>query len=90
MPFSKIYKACLLNKVIHPWSHNCPIHQWDKIVDQAELTMNSLRNSRVNPNLSAWAYLFGNHDFNKVPLAPPGAKIVLHSKPTQQKLGVSW
>ena len=64
-----------------------PIRQWDRLVDQAELTLNLLRNSRVNPNLSAWAYLFGNHDFNKVPLAPPGAKIVLHSKPTQRK---SW
>ena len=64
-----------------------PIRQWDRLVEQAELTLNLLRNSRVNPKLSAWAYLFRNHDFNKVPLAPPGTKIVLQSKPDQRK---SW
>ena len=51
------------------------------------MTINLLRNSRVNPALSAWAYHFGNHDFNKVPLVPPGTKVVLHSKPEQRK---SW
>ena len=64
-----------------------PLREWDRLTTQAELTLNLLRNSRVNPNLSAWAYLFGNHDFNKVPLAPPGTKVVLHSKPNNRK---SW
>ena len=31
------------------------IREWDRILDQCELTLNLLRNSRVNPNLSAWA-----------------------------------
>ena len=48
-----------------------PIREWDRLIPQAELTINLLRNSRVNPSLSACAYLFGMHDFNKVPLAPP-------------------
>ena len=64
-----------------------PLREWDRLVTQAELTLNLLRNSRVNPNLSAWAYLFGNFDFNKSPLAPPGTKIVIHSKPANRK---SW
>jgi len=34
--------------------------------------------------LSAYAYLFGNFDFNKTPLAPPGTKNTIHSKPEQQ------
>ena len=46
-----------------------------------------LRNSRTNPNLSVWAYLFGNHDFNKVPLAPLCTKIILHAEPATRK---SW
>ena len=66
---------------------NFPLREWDRLTSQAELTLNLLRNSRINPNLSAWAYLFGNHDFNKVPLAPPGTKVVLHAKPTNRK---SW
>ena len=31
--------------------------------------------------------LVGNYDFNKVPLAPPDTKVVLHSKPSNRK---SW
>ena len=52
---------------------------------QAELTLNLLRNSRINPALSAWAYLFGNFDFNKSPFIPPGTKVILHSKPVHPK-----
>ena len=63
------------------------LREWDRLIDQAELTLNLLRNSRVNPHLSAWAYLFGNFDFNKSPLAPPGTKIVIHSKPSKRE---SW
>ena len=58
-----------------------PIREWDRLLTQGELTVNLLRNSRVNPSLSAWAYLFGNHDFNRVPLAPPGTKVIIHIKP---------
>ena len=41
----------------------------------------------MNPKLLAWAYLFGPHDFNRVPLAPPGTKVVVHTKPGNRK---SW
>ena len=37
---------------------NYPISEWDRFVPQAELTLNLLRNARVNSNLSAHAYLF--------------------------------
>ena len=55
-----------------------PIQEWDRLIPQAELTLNLLRTSRINPNLSAWAYVNGIHDFNKSPLAPPGTKVVMH------------
>ena len=58
-----------------------PLQEWDRIIPQAELTLNLLRSSRLNPKLLAWAYLFGNFDFNKSPLFPPGTKIILHAKP---------
>ena len=64
-----------------------PIYEWDRLLFQAVLTLNLLRLSRVNPNLSAWAYLFGNFDFNKSPLAPPGTRVVVHEKPLQR---ASW
>ena len=38
------------------------------------------RCSRVNPKLSAWAYLYGNYDFNKNPLALIGTRVLIHLK----------
>ena len=48
---------------------------------QAVLTLNLLRASRINPKLSAWAYLFGEFDYLKTPLATPGTKLLVHMKP---------
>ena len=44
-----------------------------------------LRASRVNPILSAYAYLFGQLDFNRTTVAPPGTNVLVHDKPTAQK-----
>ena len=63
---------------------NYPISEWDRFVPQAELTLNLLRNARVNSNLSAHAYLFGNFNFNATPLAPLGTKVLAHIKPSQR------
>ena len=61
-----------------------PIAEWDRLLDQAELTLNLLRNSRVNPKLSSHAYLFGNFDFNSTPIAPPGTKVQVQIKTGQR------
>ena len=47
---------------------NFPLHLWCRLLDQAELTLNMLRTSRINPNLSAHEQLHGIHDFNATPL----------------------
>ena len=49
---------------LHP---DFPIAEWDRFLPQA---LNLLRQTTANPNLSGYAYLFGNFDFNKTPLAP--------------------
>ena len=64
-----------------------PVREWDRILNQAELTINVLRNSRVNPSLSVHACLHGVHNFNNVPLAPPGTKAVFHANPDKR---ASW
>ena len=43
-----------------------------------------MRTSRVNPKLSSYAYLFGNFDFNKTPLALLGTRILIHAKPNKR------
>ena len=62
-----------------------PIGEWDRLLDQAELTLNLLCTTRCNPRLSAHAFLHGVHDFNSEPLAPPGTKVVVHQKPQIRK-----
>ena len=57
-----------------------PITEFDRLIPQANLTLNLLRTARANPKLSSWAYLFGNFDFNATPLAPQGTKVVFHKK----------
>ena len=64
-----------------------PINEWDRLIDQATLTLNLLRTARSNPNLSAHAHLFDTYDFNAHPLAPPGTKVVLHKKAEKRE---SW
>ena len=64
-----------------------PIRQWDLLLQQAEITLNLLQNSRVNNKLSAYAYIFGNFDFNKTPFDPLGTKVAVHIKSNKRK---SW
>jgi hypothetical protein len=66
---------------------NFPAKEWDRLLPQAELTLNLLRNCRFNPKLSAYAALHGTFDFNKTPIAPPGTKVLIHEKPDNR---LSW
>ena len=54
-----------------------PIRYWDRLISQCVITLNLLQNSRVNPALSAYTYLFGTYDFDKSPMAPPGTRLIV-------------
>ena len=60
---------------------NFPLNQWDRLLEQGNITLNLLRASRSNPNLSAYAFIHGNFNFQATPLAPTGTKVVAHVKP---------
>ena len=64
-----------------------PMSEWDRLLEQALLSLNLLRNARLNSKLSAHAFVHGIFDFNKHPLAPPGAQVIAHEKATHRK---SW
>lgn len=66
---------------------NFPLYLWDRLIEQALLTLNLMRTSRINPKLSAQAQLHGFFDFNRTPLAPPGTRILAHEKPSKR---ASW
>jgi hypothetical protein len=63
------------------------MHLWDRILEQATITLNLLRPARCNTNMSAHQILDGTFDYNRTPLAPPGTKILIHEKPNQRR---SW
>jgi hypothetical protein len=62
-----------------------PLHLWDRLLPQAEITLNLLRTSRLHPQLSASAHFHGLVDNNKTAFAPPGCKIIAHEKPGKRR-----
>jgi hypothetical protein len=57
-----------------------PIHLRDRLLPQAEITLNLLRASRLHPQLSASAHYHGLIDYNKTAFGPPGCKISIITK----------
>jgi hypothetical protein len=64
-----------------------PIHLWDRLLPQAEITLNLLRSSILHPQLSAAAHYHGLIDYNRTAFGPPGCKIIAHEKLSQ---GCTW
>jgi hypothetical protein len=62
-----------------------PLHLWERLLPQAEITLNLLRTSRLHPQLSAAAHFHGLVDYNKTDCAPPGCKIIAHEKPGKRR-----
>jgi hypothetical protein len=62
-----------------------PMHLWDRLLPQAVITLNMLRTSRINPKLSAAIHIFGQYDFNRAPMAPPGTRIIAHETPNRRR-----
>ena len=54
---------------------------WDKLAPQVQDTLNLLRTSRTNPEISAYEALNGPYDWNQYPLAPPGCKAIIYEAP---------
>jgi hypothetical protein len=58
-----------------------PLHLWDRLLPQVEITLNLQQTSRLPPQLSAAAHFHGLVDYNKTAFAPPGCKIIAQEKP---------
>jgi hypothetical protein len=59
---------------------NFPMHLWDRLLSQTVLMLNLLRQSNVAPTVSAYQYVHGAFDYNKMPLAPMGCAVQLHER----------
>jgi hypothetical protein len=61
------------------------LHLWDRLLPQAEITLNLLRTSRLHPQLSVAAHFHGLVDYNKTAFAPTRCKIIAHEKPRKRR-----
>ena len=48
------------------------------MIPQANITLNLLRNTRLNPKLSAYTYIYSQFNFLATPIAPPRTKVVAY------------
>jgi hypothetical protein len=62
-----------------------PMHLWERLLPQAVITLNMLRTSIINPKLSAATHIYGQYDFNRAPMAPPGTRIIAHETPSRRR-----
>ena len=72
-------KAHLMS-VLAGTAQDFPPSLWDRLIPQAEITINLLRQSNKTPNDSAYAHLSGPFDYNKMPLALMGMSVQAHEK----------
>jgi len=64
-----------------------PKNLWDLLLPQAEMTLNTLRQSALNPKISAWEFYNGPFDYNATPMGPLGCRVLIHKNPDVRK---SW
>ena len=62
-----------------------PPNLWDLLLRQAKHTLNMLRPSQMTPTVSAYTYLWGQHDYNANPFVPMGCKVEAHIVPGIRK-----
>ena len=80
--FKNHFKA-ILNGV----DDSFPMRLWDRLLPQTILTLNLLRQANAVPTVSAWQYVHGNFDYNKMPLAPMGCAVNLYQSSERRS---SW
>eukprot|EP00804_Cyclotella_cryptica_P000273 CCRYP_010218-RA/>CCRYP_010218-RA protein AED:0.29 eAED:-0.05 QI:0/0/0/0.5/1/1/2/0/769 len=65
-----------------------PLQLWDTLTQQALITLNLLRTSRIDPTKSAYHQVHRHrYDWNAHPLSPPGTKAIVYESPTTR---TSW
>ena len=58
-----------------------PVHICCLAIIQAERQLLLLRQSSVKPKFSAYAQIYGLHDYNAAPFVPIGMETLVHDKP---------
>jgi hypothetical protein len=79
----QIYKYHLI-LVLNGTDRNFPAYLWCSLLEQVNIQINLLWQSRIHPKQSAYAELHGYFDFNSTPLGIPGTKAVTFESVSQR------
>jgi hypothetical protein len=63
---------------------NFPMNLWDRLLPQTVLTLNLLQQLNVAPMVSAYQYVNGPFDYNKMLLGPMGCAVQIHKRSERQ------
>jgi hypothetical protein len=66
-------------------SKSFPLSGIRHLLPQALISLNLLRQSRINPRISAWEQVHGPYDFNAHPMHPPGTRCVVLDDPSKRQ-----
>jgi hypothetical protein len=80
----KVFKAHFIF-ILCGCDKSFPLHLWDRLLPQAKHTLNMLQPASTTPSMSAYAYLWGQHNYNANPFAPLGCKVEAHVTPGVHK-----
>ena len=82
----RTFKANFLS-ILAGIANTFPNNLWDLLPPQTDLTLNLLRHSTLNPNISGWEYLQGTFEYKVTPLGTLGFPFMVYWKTSNRK---SW
>jgi hypothetical protein len=68
-------------RVLSGCTATMPIHLWCRLLPQIKRQLLLLGQSQLHPNLSAYAHVYEQHNYNKHPFIPIGMEAMVHDKP---------
>ena len=78
------WKDCFVGVLICT-AKTFPLHLWCQAIPQAERQLLILQQSNVNPMISAYTHVYGQHDYDAAPFVPIGMETLVHVKPHRRK-----
>jgi hypothetical protein len=73
-------------RVLSGCAKSMPMHLWCQLLPQLEWQLLLLRQSRVNPGMSAYVHVYqGQHDYNNHLFVPIEMELLVHIKPYKQQ-----
>ena len=75
----RTFKAHFLS-ILAGIADDFPNNFWDLLLPQTEMTLNLLRQSKTNPDISTWEAFNSVFSYNHIPLGPLGCRVIIHKK----------